>query len=402
MNQQRARDHFSQHLLRSVQTIQRQQCTAKALTQSEQDRIINVLGLIFARPTTQTWQTTIKFVDAIAPLVERSYSWSTWVKVLQKGQMQSREMADEFADAIFSLLLGFQAQQLGEWAEAENYYQHSVAQFARQDSSIRHGIALGRLGFLAYKQDNLAEALRQASNALSVLPDDHFERHRPYYIYGVVSLKRGDIEDAVHWIEKSLEICQTHDAERLVAMRYRTLGWAFSKQGDIEQAHLCLSHSVRMFNAMNDVAELAITQMNLGIVLDIGLQPLQALDLYAMVQPIFQKLADRPNLALLHNNQGMAYGNLGRIEDAIQAYQASLELHHQTNNFRSTINVLINMGDLYFAQEMSQQAQESFCAAQNHLKKLTDQILLEEFTEIIQNRLNQIPASSSYHVAKNN
>lgn len=61
----------------------------------------------------------------------------------------------------------------------------------------------------------------------------------------------------------------------------------------------------------------------------------QTLTLYAKAEAIFHRLHNSVSLAMIHCNQGIAYRQLQRSAEAIQAFQAGIVLWDQVSNLRA-------------------------------------------------------------------
>ena len=384
------RSLFGQHLVRSIEAVRGRSLAGNALPKPEQDRIVSLLALAFERSTAELWTIACELVESIAPMMEQALVWQEWMHLLQIGLKQSKLVGDRAAEALFSLLLGFEEQRLGAWADAEQLYLDSVTLYAAQESTTTYGVALGRLGYLKYLQGALDEALRYADESLAQFDGCEFESHRGYFIRGVVALAQVDTGEAIWWINRSLDICQLHDNQRLVAMRYRTLGWAFTKQKDLAQGRKYLEEAIDMFDKMGDVNECAAAKMNLGIVFATDEQHLRALDLYAEAAPVFRQLFAQLNLAMLYNNQGLSYRALEQLENAERAFEASIELQRALGNVRLLVGVLKNLGVLYREGAQEEKAVGTFGLALEELKQLDDKTVVEQLSKDVGAELAQV------------
>lgn len=381
---------FSRHIVRSMRALQDRIRSVDVLSREEQERVINFLTLAFERPTGEIWPVCCELVTTAASAMEQAQVWQSWMHVLGKGIEQSQHLEDAVGEAHFSLLLGFQKQRIGEWGSAEKLYRVSLRLFDHQKSVSLYGLTLGRLGFLKYLQGALDEADEYARASLLQLTDNQYERHLGYYVQGLVALAQLQTEKAIEKIKLSLEICDTWRDRRTMAMRYRTLGWAYVEGNDLAKAFRCLDKAMSIFDEVGDISELALARMNLGIAFDVDEQPLRALDLYAEALPLFRQLSDQPNLAKLYNNQGLAYRKLGRMEEAEHVYKSSIELQQRLGDVRLLVGVFKNLGVLYAEMDEQEKAIQTLDSALDALNRLEDQTVVAQLTEEIEHELQQL------------
>ena len=376
------RTFFVKTVSRSLQTAYNSINGTSIVTHDIQDR--GLAALEFApkpqiAPT--VWQSAKKLFLILSPRMEQAGRWDEWYPYLEQGMKMSIVLSDRQAEGALSLQVGILRQRRGEFQLAIQHFEHAVESAKQVGDVTIWAAGLNRLGFVAKQQHRLEEAVNYAQVALALLPEGHSQREMSYAVLGMVSLNRRDYEKAVAYFQRSLDICKSSGVQYRIAMRLGDLGSALNRQGRSQTAFEMISEAITIFKRIDAPIDLAINQMNLGVIAGCLGRLDEALDYFAWAKPVLERVSNAFNLACLYNNQGYCYYKMQQWQDAERLYKVSLHQWKQIENWHSYANTLDGLGQVYNKQGRQDEAIQTFKDA---LQILEDKFPKEECQHLSQ------------------
>jgi predicted ATPase/class 3 adenylate cyclase len=132
------------------------------------------------------------------------------------------------------------------------------------ETALRLG---GALGWFWYAHGHALEGCARLTDLLTRTVDAPEElRAKPMYALGVLLDQRGEPEQAVDLVERSLAVFREHGEQELVARALNSLGTIRRSLGDMDTARSLLEESIRVRRELGDEPGAAGALSNLGVV----------------------------------------------------------------------------------------------------------------------------------------
>ena len=311
----------------------------------EQERILRRLVAVFAER--QEWEKAHQVcqrlgnVQVMADLIEQSGSplikngrWRTlagWLDALPAGVMSSR--------AALLSLRGDAAVMLGQTAQ---------------------GLALL----------NQAEvSLRKVGDA-PLLARTLVRRATAHRLLGEYQTSLADADAALALAERD-EHLRAVEAE---AIRLKGLG--LRRLGRLPDAINCLKQSMAIYATLGNEENVALIQIDLGMVFRAIGECEQAESAYNDALGYWRRVDDIGHQASVLNNLGFLYYFRGNYEQAGSFLEESLALARQSGFARTEALALTSIGDLYADLDALEAAHEVYCQARLIAQRIQDRFLL--------------------------
>lgn len=370
------------------------------LTDNERQQAWHMLS--YALAIEDAWSVASQLLLTLAPKMAYSGYWSEWIPYLERGLVQSRTMRTPGIEAEVALHLAYLHQRLGQLAQADQRVSEAVALFARQHNHRRQRAALNRHAEIRRSRRDFAAVARLTDAALDLLKseaDPDFEEHghsflikgRAAYDQGIWSLAGRNFEYALGFYE------QTENLGR-IAVCIQNLGRVCYQQEDYSGAITHDRRAIKLLEANNDVFNLAVVQMNLGIVYSLCGRPEAALEQYSRAEVVFRRLQDRANLARLFTNQGIEMNNLERWDDAEALFHASSELWLALDNLQWYLNAQDMLGLAYIGRKDFDHAIQLYEEAMALSEKQAERGIAERTLASLAKHLHSAEAAREEHL----
>jgi CHAT domain-containing protein/Flp pilus assembly protein TadD len=149
------------------------------------------------------------------------------------------------------------------------------------------------------------------------------------------------------------------DATRTAAQRAFQEGKQLYRQGTAEslrQAIAKYQEALPLYRAVGDKAREALILNNIGLVYDDLGETQKALDSYNQSLPLARAVSDKATEAVILSNIGAVYDALGERQKALDSYNQSLPLFRAVDNKAGEARTLSNIGLVYSALGEKQKA----------------------------------------------
>ncbi len=201
--------------------------------------------------------------------------------------------------------------------KADEYLQKSIILSKKLNYKRGEGVAIYRLGLIAWRQNN-----HQIADSLYKIALNIFEKQKLqaevsdcFGSFGSIDLVKGNYVDALNWYLKSMKIAENlHDESRL-AVLYNNLGLVYKNQNNFDEALVYYQKSYLINEKTKNI--LATTNLN---------------------------------------NIGLIYYEKKEFEKALSYYQKALEINEKRNNLRSVALNTNNIANVYLAQKNADKA----------------------------------------------
>jgi tetratricopeptide (TPR) repeat protein len=175
------------------------------------------------------------------------------VEAAQRALAMATASEDFALEMVATRMLGAYYQGLGNYRQAIHYLRKNVEALVGEWLHDRLGEAglpsvvsraflarsLAELGEFAEGSAHGAEAVRIAEAVAQP-----FDLSQAYFGAGILSLRKGDLPQAIPVLEKGLEVCQTGDVPRQLGGYLGFLGYAYALSGRLAEAFPLLEQAV--------------------------------------------------------------------------------------------------------------------------------------------------------------
>jgi tetratricopeptide (TPR) repeat protein len=155
-------------------------------------------------------------------------------------------------------------------------------------------------------------------------------------LYGEVLLRTGRSQAAREWLARAQ--VQLKRRGELVALRrvMNLLGVALFELGLIEEAAAILEHVAEIAWSSGDDLLLAKARNNLGTIANVRGERDQALTLYQLAVPVYQRLGSPSGLAECYHNMAITYRDAVALDRAEECERRAIEYADQAGSTRLT------------------------------------------------------------------
>jgi len=360
---------FQENIIRAVHYLLERIQIHRSSLLPEEEQLLAMHLLSHAFQFAIAWPVTSHLLVAVAPQMEQAGHRDDWIPYLQQGVERSRALQDAKTEAELNLQLGILYQLLGQYGEANAYYAASVACFKTVNDRRGQAKAMIRQAQLYRLQRHYGEASQFVEAGFKLLTEDDVERARGYTVQGEIANDNDQWIEAVRLFEQSLKLWRRAGNQRMIAWNLTNLGVALRSLGSYQSAINHYTEAIDTLGDTNDPVHWAVTHMSLGNVFLTLHDSQEALRLYTLAEPVFQKTQEQLRLALLDNNRGIAHRELKQWEQAKAAYQSSIQRYQLIGNVELETNATDGLGLVATGQGAYEEAVDIFNHAVNLLKQ---------------------------------
>lgn len=158
---------------------------------------------------------------------------------------------------------------------------------------------------------------------------------------------RGDIQKALEYFHKSLEIREQAGDKQGVGIALNNIGSVYDTQGDLPQALEYYHKSLKLSEETGDKKGMAFAFNNIGFIYDNQGDIPKALEYYNKSIKIKEEIGDKQGLATVFGNIGSIYCNQGNISKGLEYYHKSLQIKEEIGDKKGLGIALRNIGLIY-------------------------------------------------------
>ncbi len=290
--------------------------------------------------------------DALQPYLDLQGHWEDSLTLNDWAMAAAQAKSDYVTTARFTHDKADILNQMGEYRQAEHYYQLSEQAYltaGSQEMALRsrhmRAMVIRAQGRLA-EADRLCEATITDSQRLGL---DRWIAH-PLYVRALLARDRGNFKSAQRWIHESLNRLMGSEEDAMIAQCYHFLGELALLQGDLLEARTQLIRSLELSQKVGIIRRVAATQRLLGDVARAEGQYDEASRLYHEALTISNQLGDRPQVARIEVSRGELAVRLKRTREAQELLQIALNIYHEIGDPRGEIGALWQLARLEFKQ----------------------------------------------------
>ena len=175
---------------------------------------------------------------------------------------------------------------------------------------------------------------------------------------GRVYLEQGNRGAAIDVLEAAVAAATAAGSPSAIAQALNVVAIVHQTGGDLDRAELMYREARGTAESIKDAAAMAMIDQNLGTVASIRGDMLEALDAFQRSLAGYKALDMRDQAATVLNNIGLAYTDLGQLDQAEVAYTEAAQAFGEEHDHPNEMNVALNQVQLCIATGRFDEAQE--------------------------------------------
>jgi tetratricopeptide (TPR) repeat protein len=213
-------------------------------------KIQNAIGIVFFN--------TVKYEEGLEYLAEV-------IQLIEESDLTADE--PYFEDMYFRTFANQGAinLQMGNWDQADFYFTKSM-NLLKPDDWNGYAMILNNLGIVAKERGNLEKAMEYHEKALNIRlkHDDYMGIAQSYNNLGSTATEMGDIESAFEYVKKSLEVSEQHKYTRSAVISYRALQYLSNEMKDYKGAYEASKNYMTLHDSLMNTERLnMVTQLEM-------------------------------------------------------------------------------------------------------------------------------------------
>ena len=181
----------------------------------------------------------------------------------------------------------------------------------------------------------------------------------------------GNYSASIADADEVIRLCAKNQTlDNILAEALRMKGFGFHRLGQSKQAISYLQQSLSIFIKLENKDNIALVQMEMGIIhRSIGENAI-AKELYLKALHIWEESGDLVSQADIYNNLGVLHHTNGEYEKAVQAFEQGLVCTRRSGYVRLESLILASLGDLYVELDDHEMALQAY----EHAERIAHQI----------------------------
>ncbi len=304
----------------------------------------------------------VRHIPAAAPLLRTRADCLEQMKaerasLLAVAHHAAAQGRNEHAGLLAHVLARF-LDTWGYWAEASELHQLAISAWRAVRNTSGEAKALTELSVVAGRMGRHGDALRHASDALTLAraAADRPAEADALDRMGIVFWWMSRYPEALARFDAALSTWQALEDENGEAdtlMYSGIVAWHLSNYPDALRR---IERALALYRQLGDAQGEANGLNNLGELQREAGDNDQALASYQQALDMYKDLGDRQGEGIAVNNIGNACRDTGRHEDALACYRTALDIFRDIGDLRCEADTLNNMGIAYLRMERHRDA----------------------------------------------
>ncbi|MFX0091977.1 MAG: tetratricopeptide repeat protein [Candidatus Hodarchaeota archaeon] len=284
------------------------------------------------------------------------------LKTLEKSSLSSVETFNYyFLKSKVLNKLGHFEDALKNVDRAIHEIQYKTMPLQWVDAFITRSEALLRFG----KLNESLEALTHAETGLAEYENKHSSEFMQMeglllYFKALIFLKRGDLDQALEYIKKSLSLREQTGTKLDITRSLLVLGMIYHSKGDLNQSLEYYKQSLTLAKETGNKKTLASCFNNIGIIHDLKGDLGQALDAYRQSLSLYEAIGNKQDIAASLINISQIYRQQGRLSQALKYCQLSLAHFEEIKDIYGITVSWSTLGLIHHSRGNFEQALECF------------------------------------------
>ncbi|MBS4013065.1 MAG: tetratricopeptide repeat protein [Bacteroidetes bacterium] len=326
---------------------------------SEIDSLQNILANNKKIDTTR-----VNVLNKLASLYTKS-SHSVSLKHAFEADSLSNILNYDFGKAESNRIIGVVYISKPDYTKAIFHLDYSMDLFYKIDRMYGVFNCLNSLGTAYSYIGDLEKALEYFYKSLEI--SDFFEdstiKTLAYNNIGNIFYFQGDYDSALEHYHKALEIREKNGEASGMAGSYNNLGVIYKLKGDYPRALEYYQKSLKIREDLLDRRGVAMSYNNIGVIYDMQGDYESALSYYEKALEIRKELGDKAGISTGYNNIGHIYQNIGEYQNALKYYYESLSIKTEIGDKNDMALTFNNIANAYLSLKDYRKSHDYFIKA---------------------------------------
>ncbi len=277
---------------------------------------------------------------------------------LEQALALARQNGARRAEAAGLYKLGGVLYYLGQNAQARTCWEQALQRYRELGDRAGEGITLGNLGFLADAQGNPDEAIVHYRESLRLVREINDREMEAWMLTNLGNLlaNRGDYAQALTHYRDALHIARQIGDRLGESSTLGDIGFTYLALGDYAQAGECLDLALQGKRDIGDRHGEGIILSGMGLLAHLQGRESRAEELTRQALSIGEALDNCPIQGYAWTCLGHALTGLGRLAEAVQAYQRASNLRREAGQPHLAIEALAGLAGALLHQGDTAQA----------------------------------------------
>ena len=362
---------FHRYISRSVEAVTtRLGPEIYELSQETREQAWHLLN--YALQLAEGWEVARHLLLALAPRMERDGFRHEWLPFLVRAVACCQRANDRHGEAQVGLYIGRIHRLRSEYTDANRWFEASATLFQQVDEPAGRAKALNQLAYVARLQSKFDVAEALVDEALSLLDEDDPERAHSHWVLGTIATSQLDWPAAERHHQAALQIWQAAGDQRRAAWSLQNLGNTLRGAGRYAEAAGYIQQAIVALGQLQDPVNQAVARMNLGVVHIYEHDPTQALALLQLAEPVFRQVGDQLHLAMVYTNLMIVERDLDHLDAAIDYGMKTIRFCQTIEDYKMLGNAEDELGLCYLAVGRLPDAIAAFDAGLRHIAQVNE------------------------------
>jgi len=324
--------------------------------------------------------------SGIAQVQRKVKRWSDTLKSHRKALKLFKELGDKRGMAREFIALGMSYKNMKRFDKALEMYNKSLELFKGLEDDTGMGATFNNMAILHASTGNWRRAKRSIEKSLEFLKGSDVERAKVLYNFGGLLEGRGLLEDALKAYEESQELFGKSKNDLAVKVAVK-LGDIHFSERNYDRASECYQNAMsvrrstskipwRKKDVQHDKVEEQIKGKLIDVLRELG-DWQKCAELLSTQVGRLERTKERTKLAIKYLELGLAFENLGRLEDALDSLRESQSISEAKKDLNGLVAVNLNLGRILRKKGDDQSAKECYTRALESAKKVRDKAGIE-------------------------
>jgi tetratricopeptide (TPR) repeat protein len=219
-------------------------------------------------------------------------------------------------------------------------------------SNPRRATLLHHAGIALWYKGDLDTALEYHQKSLEIKQslNDQSGMASSLNNIGLVYWSKGDNDQAIDFYHRALKVNEEIEDQRQIATTLSNLGNCYAIIGDLDKSLEYQQRSLAIREQLDNRHEIAMSLINLGVVFQMKGDLSQAQAYYQRSLAIGEEINQQTDIALAINNLGNIYDLKGDYNEALNHFEKSLAIYEELGIKEKIALLLGNIGGVYRKQ----------------------------------------------------
>lgn len=292
----------------------------------------------------------------------------------QKALNLSEQMNERLALSQSLIQLGIISQSRGDLDKSLQYYQKALVIFEEFDDRASIGQTLTNVGTVCQSRGELDKSLQYYQQALAIFEEIGDRAGVGQTLSNVAEIfqTRGEVDDSLQYSQQSLAIFREIGDRRGERKALSQLGYIYELTGRYDEAERISQESLAIAREIGDRQGASRVLSRLGSICTVINRYPDAERYYQEALAIAREINDQQGVGNALTSIGIIYHNMARYEDAASLYQESIVILESIGDIHAVGGSLYNLANVYSVQGLSQEALELYKKSLGIFEKIGD------------------------------